>query len=302
MVSQHGAFTTDADNTLHFTRNPGSQSLKLTLMSRSGVLPEADFYCPLPYEPLNIATGQAIEHVIEQGQRGLLDRLFSLIVKQLQDAAPQWSQQIALETLTADTFSDIYFADRIQHNPFDWAKRNLQEVERNKREQRTVTWRYTLLRLHEVIEQVVPHLDDGDRERFKHGLARVFIDNYAAIPSESIRRLLALHEAGLIEILALGSDYQRQNEQGMTVIYHNNQRSEFDVFIEIPDISENYTLRAPKDACGRIAFGGLPWLMHDRPFIQGLVVSAEIGAAMANALTQGTVGRRRKRWDRNEED
>jgi hypothetical protein len=42
--------------------------------------------------------------------------------------------------------------------------------------------------------------------------------------------------------------------------------------------------------------------MHDRPFIQGLVVSAEIGAAMANALTQGTVGRRRKRWDRNEED
>ena len=329
VVSQHGAFTTDADNTLHFTRKPGSQSLKLTLMSRSGVLPEADFYCPLPYEPLNIATGQAIEHVIEQGQRGLLDRLFSLIVKQLQDAAPQWSQQIALETLTADTFSDIYFADRIQHNAFDWAKRNLQEVERNMQEQRTVTWRYTLLRLHEVIEQVVPHLDDGDRERFKHGLARVFIDNYAAIPSESIRRLLALHEAGLIEILALGSDYQRQNEQGMTVIYHNNQRSEFDVFIdargqkalkskdipfptlrhqllacsdEIPDISENYTLRAPKDACGRIAFGGLPWLMHDRPFIQGLVVSAEIGAAMANALTQGTVGRRRKRWDRNEED
>lgn len=117
VVSQHGAFTTDADNTLHFTRNPGSQSLKLTLMSRSGVLPEADFYCPLPYEPLNIATGQAIEHVIEQGQRGLLDRLFLLIVKQLQDAAPQWSQQIALETLTADTFSDIYFADRIQHNP-----------------------------------------------------------------------------------------------------------------------------------------------------------------------------------------
>lgn len=177
--------------------------------------------------------------------------------------------------------------------------------------------------------QVVPHLDDGDRERFKHGLARVFIDNYAAIPSESIRRLLALHEAGLIEILALGSDYQRQNEQGMMVIYHNNQRSEFDVFIdargqkalkskdipfptlrhqllacgdEIPDISENYTLRAPQDACGRIAFGGLPWLMHDRPFIQGLVVSAEIGAAMANGLTQGTVGRRRKRWDRNEED
>ncbi|WP_213133922.1 FAD-NAD(P)-binding protein [Citrobacter sp. FP75] len=324
VVSQHGAFTTGSDNTLHFTCKPGRQNLKLTLMSRTGVLPEADFYCPLPYEPLNIATGQAIEHIIAQGQHGLLERIFQLIVKQLQNAAPQWSQQVALETLTADTFSGVYFADRIQHDPFDWAKRNLLEVERNKREQRTITWRYTLLRLHEVIEQVVPHLDDSDKERFKRGLGRVFIDNYAAIPSESIRRLLALHDAGLIKILALGSDYQRQNEQDITVICHHNQRSEFDVFIdargqralkskdipfptlrsqllacgdEIPDVGDDYTLQAPENACGRIAFGGLPWLMHDRPFIQGLVVSAEIGAAMANALTQGAVRRRRKLWN-----
>lgn len=329
VASQHGAFTTHTDNTLYFTRKPDSQNLKLTLMSRTGVLPEADFYCPLPYEPLNIATEQAIEHIIAQGQQGLLDRLFRLIVKQLQNAAPQWSQQVALETLTADTFSDIYFADRIQHDPFDWAERNLLEVERNKRKQHTVAWRYTLLRLHEVIEQVVSHLDDSDKERFKRGLGRVFIDNYAAIPSESIRRLLALRDVGLIEILALGSDYQRKNEQDKTIIYHDSQRREFDVFIdargqkalkskdipfpslrhqllacgdEIPDIGEDYTLRAPEDACGRIAFGGLPWLMHDRPFIQGLVVSAEIGAAMANALTQGKVARRRKRWGSNDID
>lgn len=329
VASQHGAFTTHTDNTLYFTCKPDSQNLKLTLMSRTGVLPEADFYCPLPYEPLNIATEQAIEHIIAQGQQGLLDRLFRLIVKQLQNAAPQWSQQVALETLTADTFTDIYFADRIQHDPFDWAERNLLEAERNKRKQHTVAWRYTLLRLHEVIEQIVSHLDDSDKERFKRGLGRVFIDNYAAIPSESIRRLLALRDVGLIEILALGSDYQRKNEQDKTIIYHDNQRREFDVFIdargqkalkskdipfpslrhqllacgdEIPDIGEDYTLRAPKDACGRIAFGGLPWLMHDRPFIQGLVVSAEIGAAMANALTQGKVARRRKRWGNNDID
>lgn len=329
VVSQHGTFHTDTDNSVHFVRSPGSQNLKLTLMSRTGVLPEADFFCPLPYEPLNIATGQAVEHAIAQGQKGLLDRIFQLIVEQLQDAAPQWSQQVTLQTLTADTFSEVYFADRITHDPFDWAKRNLMEVERNKQEQHTVAWRYTLLRLHEVIEPIVPHLDDTDEKRFKRGLARVFIDNYAAIPSESIRRLLALHDAGLIEILALGPDYARTHEQEMTVIDHNNQRSEFDVFIdargqkalkskdipfptlrhqllacgdEIPDIGEDYTLQAPESARNRVAFGGLPWLMHDRPFIQGLVVCAEIGAAMANALTQRTVGRRRKLWGSGEID
>ncbi|MBN4793424.1 FAD-NAD(P)-binding protein, partial [Enterobacter cloacae] len=44
VVSQHGNFTTNTDRSLQFTRKPDSQNLKLTLMSRSGVLPEADFY------------------------------------------------------------------------------------------------------------------------------------------------------------------------------------------------------------------------------------------------------------------
>ena len=329
VASQHGTFTTNTDHSLQFTPKSDSQNLKLTLMSRSGVLPEADFYCPLPYESLNIATPEAIEDAIAHGQNGLLDRIFQLMAQQLQDAAPGWCQQVALATLNADTFPEVYFADRLRHDPFDWARRNLVEVERNKQKQHTVAWRYTLLRLHEVIEEIVPHLDTRDEKRFRCGLARVFIDNYAAIPSESVRRMLALHEAGLIEILALGTDYERMNEQEMTVISHHGQRSEFDVFIdargqralqskdipfptlrdqllacgdEIPDVGEDYTLQAPENARNRIAFGGLPWLMHDRPFIQGLVVSAEIGAAMARALTQRALRRRHKLWNSDDID
>jgi uncharacterized NAD(P)/FAD-binding protein YdhS len=53
--------------------------------------------------------------------------------------------------------------------------------------------------------EIVPHLNEKDSERFKMGLARVFIDNYAAIPPQSIRRLLALREAGILSILTLGN-------------------------------------------------------------------------------------------------
>lgn len=45
---------------------------------------------------------------------------------------------------------------------------------------------------------------------------------------------------------------------------------------------------------GRVAFGALPWLMHDRPFVQGLTASAEIGSAMARAVSQQAAGRRRR--------
>ena len=103
---------------------------------------------------------------------------------------------------------------------------------RNKREHHTVPWRYAILRLHEAIESVVPELNDEDSRRFRRGLARVFIDNYAAIPPESIRRLLALHQAGILRIVALGEDYDLQRESHRTLIVHHQQRCEFDVFID----------------------------------------------------------------------
>ena len=156
---------------------------------------------------------------------------------------------------------NAWYEDRQQHGPFSWAEENLNEVERNKRERRTVAWRYTVLRLHEVVQEIVPHLSDQDRERFKNGLARVFIDNYAAIPPQSIRRLLALREAGIISVAALGDDY---------------------------------TLNAPETVRGRIAFGAIPWLMHDHPFVQGLAECAEIAEAMARAAEKPSTGLRRR--------
>ncbi len=65
---------------------------------------------------------------------------------------------------------------------------------------------------------------------------------------------------------------------------------------DIPDVGDDYTLQAPETLRGRVAFGALPWLMHDRPFVQGLTASAEIGSAMARAVSQQATGRRRRLW------
>jgi uncharacterized NAD(P)/FAD-binding protein YdhS len=154
------------------------------------------------------------------------------MAQEIDRADPQWSARIALPTLNADSFSDAWFAERRQHDPFHWAQANLMEVERNKREKYTVAWRYVILRLHEAVQEIVPHLDARDSQRFRAGLARVFIDNYAAIPSESIRRLLALREAGVIRIVALGEDYQMTIEEDKTRITTRETGDTYDVFID----------------------------------------------------------------------
>ncbi len=321
---QHGRFHEQPDdphNTLRFQRAAGSEALCITLMSRSGLLPEADFYCPIPHQPLHIATQENIGREIDAGPHDLLDRVFELIRREIRRADPAWSDSIALSTLNADTFAAAYFANRAQRNPFRWARRNLEEVERNKRNKHTVPWRYALLRLHEAVEDIAPHLSSNDRERFDAGLRRVFVDNYAAVPPESIRRLLALRAAGVIKVLEMGTDYRMRIGDNGTVITTVNGDHHFPVFIDargqkaldlgdlpfprlreqllahgdaLPPVGDNYTLMVPQIGGHRIALAALPFLMHDRPFVQGIAVCAEIGQTIGETLHRGP--RRQRHW------
>lgn len=316
VVMQHGDFVGD-----RFILDKGSEALRIVLMSRTGILPEADFYCPIPYQPLSVLTEFVVEREIAKGADGLLDRVFALMVKELALADPAWCKKVSLHNLDADSIRDAWFDERKQHGPFTWAEENLKEVERNKRERRTVAWRYTVLRLHEVVAGIVPALNERDRARFKAGLERVFIDNYAAIPPQSIRRLLALREAGIVSVAALGDAYDLVIGSEGTVITSRDNTWRFDVFIdargqkplktkdlpfptlrkqlmetgdELPELGEDYTLLAPDALRGRIAFGAIPWLMHDRPFVQGLEECAARGEAMAKAAEKGASRSRRK--------
>lgn len=321
VAAQHGRFVEEPDESLRFDREVDSDDLTITLMSRTGILPEADFYCPIPYAPLEIATEARIADEIAAGGDGLLDRLFALIQQEIAANDPVWAASVNLADLDAESFADAYFADRIEHDPFRWAAYNLREVERNKRDRRTVPWRYAILRLHEAVQDAVPHLDEADRERFDAGISRVFVDNYAAVPSESIRRLLALRAAGLIDVIELGPDYDMTVEDGRTTIVVGDHTHRFDIFIdargqkplgtrdlpfprlrsqllangdEIPDVGDDYTLMAPDLVKGRVALGAIPYLMHDQPFVQGITASADIGRAIARAATAPSSRRRRR--------
>lgn len=187
----------------------------ITLMSRRGVLPEADFYCPIPYAPLQVLTPAAIAGVLRKPRRGRLDRLFDLFRDEVTLADPDYAVSIDLDKLDADTFPSAYFAARMTNDTMEWARRDLAETLVNAEAKRTVPWKYAILRMHEPLGEAARHLDPVDRERFDTGLAQVFIDNYAAAPPLSIKRLLALSDCGALTVVRLGPAYVRtQGEDG----------------------------------------------------------------------------------------
>ncbi|MCC5887990.1 MAG: FAD/NAD(P)-binding protein [Gammaproteobacteria bacterium] len=322
VVDQHGTFCRRCGEELTFETS--SEGLEITMMSRTGVLPEADFYFPVQHKPLAHMTSAAL--AAAGATANVYDAVYDLFRAEIASADPEYARAIELDDLTADTFADAYFAGREAHDPFRWARENLKEVERNKADEKTVPWRYAILRMHEAVEDIVPDLSDADRHRFDRGLKRVFVDNYAAVPSESIRRLLALRDAGMLSILALGEDYSLGLDAGRTVIEARGRTWVFDTFIdargqeplttrnlpfptlraallsvdcEIPEVDEDYTLIAPSPFAGRISLGAIPYLMHDQPFAQGIRVAADIGQAMARCIERNAnhvSQRRRRRW------
>ncbi len=306
VACQHGHF--DEGETTVYHPNPGSEGLKITLMSRNGLIPEADFWCPLPYRPLAHVTEAALAQAQAGGAAGLLDRLWHLFKLELSEADPAYARSIGLADLTPEAFATAYFAPRLAADPFVWAAENLAEVQRNTTQRRTVEWRYAILRLHEPMETLVASFNDHDRSRFE-ALQRVFIDNYAAVPPQSIRRLLALHRANILTVLSLGEDYSLTHAEGETVVQtETGAQQTFAVFVDargqralglsdLPfpklraalgkndgPVPLNTSFALQKPSLAGIYLPAAPYLLSRLPFVQGIVSSCDLGHEVARAI------------------
>src|ERR1700761_1488957 len=234
VATAHGAFYLDASGQLQYQIASNSENFQASLMSRKGLLPEADFYCPYPYTPLRFCTAEAIQARIQRGGTGLLDAVFELFRREIVFCDPDYAARIGLALLSIETLAPAYFADREAADAFVWAASNLAEAEQNKINKYTVEWRYAILRMHEVVALAVPHLDEDDLVRFHKHFKTVFVDDYATVPHQSIQRLLALRLAEKLDILRLGKDYEITTdgvERGAIVLHDGNEIA-FDAFVD----------------------------------------------------------------------
>lgn len=316
VACQHGTFRRQGDDLSFETKAKGE--LMLTLMSWSGILPEADFYCPIPYLPLQVMTPEAL--ALAGTSAKPFAAVYELFKAEIARADPAWAKRIGLKSLTPAAFEEAYFRDREVSDAFRWARANLAEAVANHAARKTVAWRYAILRMHEQVEELVPRFGEEELELFNASLKKVFIDNYAAVPPESIRRLLALRDAGVLNILALGDDYDMTHEEDRTVILANGKRHVFDIFIdargqkpmtskdvpfpslrkallaagqEEPQIAEDYGLNQVPGYEDHLYMAALPYLMQDQPFVQGITASDEIGQVIAKAEARKRPRRRR---------
>lgn len=322
LAVSHGEFSEGSEGALIYKPCTDTADFHMTMLSRKGLLPEADFYFPIPYEPLTICTAEAIDDLLTRPNDGLLDLAFVLFKQELSAADPAFAHKVGLEGLDMEAFCDRYFSERMAADPFAWAKRNLAQAQADYEARRVVAWRYAILRMHEVIQRLVPHLGDVDFQRFSRFFKPVFVDDYATVPHESIKRMLALHEAGKLDVMAVGEDYTIDShaEETGAVLHLDGETIHFPIFIEatgqralaardfpfaslrkqgiVRDVAtcsahcpsrgivvdDQFHPISPDIPNDQLFCLSLPFIMGRHPFIQGITSSCDMGKLVGAQL------------------
>ncbi len=202
---EHGTFMEDGDRVTWFA-DTGHEEIAIAMVSHRGIMPEPDFFYVYPYEALRHVHADAVANELAKGTDGLLDRVLTLLVDELDEADPDYMAALGDEARTVEGFADAYFEYRERLGGRRALRETLRESVASIDDKQTDQHRYALLRGHESFEPILEHLDDDDWKRIRTHLLLVFADCYAAIPHVSARRILALYDAGVLDIIPTGSD------------------------------------------------------------------------------------------------
>ena len=213
--------------------NDTDDSLRITMVSHMGIMPEGDFYYPFPYEPLTCITQEAIDDEIARGSNDLLDRVFTLLCDELDAADPDYLDSFPETTRTVEGFAAAYFSRRRDVGGLRAVKRDLAAARETVRRKEIILHRYVLLRGHETFDHVLRDLSQKDYARFLAHLMPVFADCYAAVPHLSLARILALYDAGVLDLVATeeGAKFSQLGD-GRIEVDTEDGTTRFDVMVD----------------------------------------------------------------------
>lgn len=287
----------------------GREAIAITMVSHNGVMPEPDFYYPYPYEPLVHVNADAVSAEVAKGSDNLLARTFSLLLAELNDVAPDYMANLGADAKTTEGFSAAYFAYRENMGGLRALRATLGSAVQSIADKKTQGHRYALLRGHENFELILEHLNDDDWALFSDKLMPVFGDCYAAIPHISVMRVLALYDAGVLDIIPTGqdSDFKNNKSGGVTVSTIDGD-IDFDALIDargqaaaplkdlpFPTLCSSFAkpdadLRAPfkttlsSPSAGSIYCLAMPQVLQRHLFSQGLPNCEELGRVVSQDI------------------
>jgi uncharacterized NAD(P)/FAD-binding protein YdhS len=253
LARSNGSFSIEKDGTRIFHPAADSPHFKAVLHSRHGLLPAVRFHLDNSHlENKSILTDEEIDAHIKSNNGFLsLDFIFEKDFKEpIRKKEPGFYAHI--KDLSMEQFVDEMMQQREQPDAFQLLKAEYAEAERSMKKQKSIYWKEMLGVLSFAMNYPAKHFSAEDMQRLQKTLLPLISVVIAYMPQSSCEELMAMHQAGVLEIVAVGDDSEVEPAgQGGAIYHYTNEAGE----------KQDIYFKTFVDAAGQphLSYGNLPY-------------------------------------------
>lgn len=205
LARQNGNFSDNEDGTYSYqVKNKG---FKIVMHSRSGLLPAIRFHLEDSHLGKDETLSKTeIQKSIKVNEGFLpLDFVFEKNFKEMFiEKDPVFYEKI--KDMNLEQFVSAMMDYREKMEPFALFKKEYEEAEKSIEKRKSIYWKEALAILSFAMNYPAKYLSAEDMERLQKVLMPLISIVIAFVPQSSCRELLALHDAGVLSIVAVGDD------------------------------------------------------------------------------------------------
>ncbi|WP_316798161.1 FAD/NAD(P)-binding protein [Pedobacter frigidisoli] len=221
LAKLNGNFEEGEDGKLVFKLNEDSKDFKLILHSRNGLLPAVRFHLKDSHlsKDETLTRQEFMRNIKENGGFVDLDYVFEKNFKETFIKNDPSFHKI-IKDMNLEEFVDAMMNMRESMEPFELLKKEYEEAEKSIERKESIYWKEALAILSFAMNYPAKYLSAEDMQRLQHILMPLISVVIAFVPQSSCRVLMALHDAGALEIVTVGKDSEVEPIQSGGIVYH----------------------------------------------------------------------------------
>ncbi|MEP6465016.1 MAG: FAD/NAD(P)-binding protein [Parafilimonas sp.] len=221
LARHNGAFVKNSDGKILFERADNSSKFKIIMHTRSGLLPAVRFHLEDTHLGKDtVLSKEEIQDNREKNEGFLsLDFVFENNFKSpIKDKEPEFYEKI--KHMQLEEFVSFIMSLRESVDPFELFKGEYVEAEKSIKRKESVYWKETLAVLSFAMNYPAKYFSAEDMLRLQKTLQPLISIVIAFVPQTSVEEILALHNAGLLELISVGEDSHVEAVKEGGAFYH----------------------------------------------------------------------------------
>ncbi|CAN5412326.1 FAD-NAD(P)-binding protein [soil metagenome] len=221
LARSNGSFTKDDQGKVFYTASQDREDFKIVMHSINGLLPAVRFHLEDSHLAKDSVLSDEDIHAIRSQNEGFLplDYVFEKNFKEpFKENDPEFYERI--KDMDIEQFVDAMMGLRENVAPFDLFKAEYAEAEKSIRRRESVYWKEALAVLSFAMNYPAKYFSAEDMLRLQQVLMPLISIVIAFVPQTSVQELLALYQAGVLDIIAVGSDSHVTPANNGGAVYH----------------------------------------------------------------------------------